>query len=138
MKPLDPAIESLLRRWIEKAEGDLDAAELMTPNVGANIQRREIVGFHCQQAVEKYVKALLTYYQVEFPKTHEIERLLSLLSTVNREAAGTLSCTEWLSPFGAEIRYPGDTAEMLPGDEVKALEDARRAKEVALRVLDAE
>ncbi|MGO9263027.1 MAG: HEPN domain-containing protein [Bryobacteraceae bacterium] len=128
----------MLRRWIEKAEGDLDAAELMTPNVGANIQRREIAGFHCQQAVEKYVKALLTYYQVEFPKTHEIERLLSLLSTVNREAAGAFSGTEWLSPFGAEIRYPGDAAEMLPGDEVKALEDARRAKEVVLRIVNAE
>ena len=26
---------------------------------------REIVGFHCQQTVEKYMKALLTFYQVE-------------------------------------------------------------------------
>ncbi len=91
-----------------------------------------------QHIVDRSGKRAQTRLQVEFPKTHEIERLLSLLSTVNREAAGAFSGTEWLSPFGAEIRYPGDAAEMLPGDEVKALEDARRAKEVVLRIVNAE
>jgi Cys-tRNA synthase (O-phospho-L-seryl-tRNA:Cys-tRNA synthase) len=35
-----------------------------------------------------------------------------------------------------DIRYPGDAAEMLPGDEVRAVETARFAKAVVLRVLD--
>ena len=30
------------------------------------------VGFHCQQAAEKYVKAYLIWKQVDFPKTHNI------------------------------------------------------------------
>jgi predicted nucleotidyltransferase len=33
---------------------------------------REIVAFHCQQAVEKFLKALLVRRQIEFPKTHDI------------------------------------------------------------------
>ena len=78
MKPLDPDIESLLRQWIEKAEADLEAAERLAPRVASSTRLREVVGFHCQQAVEKYLKVLLTFYQVEFPKTHEIERLLAL------------------------------------------------------------
>src|ERR1035438_884518 len=68
MKPLDPDLESLLRGWIEKAEADLEAAEQLAPSVASSIRLREIVGFHCQQTVEKYLKVLLTYYQIEFPK----------------------------------------------------------------------
>src|SRR5207244_8356598 len=86
MKPLDPDAESLLREWIEKAEADLEAAGHLAPNAASNIRLREIVGFHCQQAVEKYLKALLTFYQVEFPKTHNIQRLMFLVSGENRDA----------------------------------------------------
>jgi HEPN domain-containing protein len=138
MKLVEPAIEYLMSVWIRKANGDLGAAEVLAANVGANTAIREAVGFHCQQAVEKYVKALLTYYQVEFPKTHEIAKLLLLLSTVNPAAAEALNGTAWLTPFGVDVRYAEDAAQMLPGDEIKAIEDARLAKEVALRIVNAE
>ena len=72
--------------------------------MATSVRLREIVGFHCQQAVEKNLKVLLSFYQVGFPKTHEIEQLL-LVSRANRGAADGLSA-----------------AEMLPGDEVKAIE----------------
>ena len=116
--------------------GDLEAAGKPAPSVAAGIRLREIVGFHCQRTVEKYLKVLLTFYQIEFPKTHEIERLLALVSSANPEAADPLGCTKWLGPFAVDIRYPGDGAEMLPGDEVRAVEIARFAKTVVLRVLD--
>jgi HEPN domain-containing protein len=136
MKPLDPDLESLLRQWREKAEADLEAAERLAPSVASSIRLREIVGFHCQQTVEKYLKTLLTFYQVEFPKTHEIERLLALLNGANREAANALSGAKWLGPFAVDARYPGDSAEMLPGDEARAIEIARFTKEVVARILD--
>ena len=134
MKPPDPDAESLLSEWIEKAEADLEAAAQLAPHVATSVRLREIVGFHCQQAVEKFLKALLTYYQVEFPKTHDIERLLTLVGRVNREAAEALKGASWLGPFGVDIRYPGDAAEMLPGDEVKAMEIVRCTKEMVLRI----
>jgi len=65
------------------------------------------VGFHCQQTVEKYLKALLTFYQIESPKTHELERLLTLVGSANQEVANALAETKWLGPFATEIRYPG-------------------------------
>ena len=75
---------------------DLEAAEKLAPSVAASIRLREIVGFHCQQTVEKYLKVLLTFYQIEFPKTHEIWRLLALVSSVNPEAANALGCKNGL------------------------------------------
>ena len=106
MKPLDPDLESLLREWVEKAEADIEAAERLAPSVATSIRLREIVGFHCQQAVEKYLKVLLTFYQVEFPKTHEIDRLLALVSGANPEAADAMGRAKWLGPFAVDIRYP--------------------------------
>src|ERR1035441_6331804 len=113
MQPLDPEAESLLRQWIDKADADLEVARRLEAEAAGNLRIREIVGFHCQQAAEKYLKAFLTRCQIEFPKTHDIKLLLELAGD---PLAGSLSDAKWLTPFGVEIRYPGDTAEMLPGD----------------------
>ncbi len=135
MKPLDPDLESLVRRRMEKADADLEAAERLGPVVADSSRLREIVGFHCQQTVEKYLKALLTFHQVEFPRTHELDRLLLLVAHVNRDVAEELGGARWLGPFGVDARYPGDGAEMLPGEEVRAIMLARFAQEVVRRVL---
>ena len=108
----------------------------VAPDVVSSARLRDVVGFHCQQTVEKYLKALLTFCQVEFPKTHDIKRLLALVSCANPEAADALSGAKWLGPFGVDVRYPGDAAEMLPGDEVRAIKIARLAKAVVRRILD--
>jgi len=67
MKPLDPDAESLLRAWIERAEADLEAAEQLAPNVPSSGRLRQIVGFHCQQTVEKYLKAFSPFTRPNFP-----------------------------------------------------------------------
>ncbi len=136
MPPLDPDIEALLRQWIEKADADLEVAQRIAAEAADNLRIREIVGFHCQQAAEKYLKALLTRYQIEFPKTHDIKALLQLLGSPSSSVADSLSSARWLTPFGVEIRYPGDTAEMLPGDEAKAIEIANRVKQAVLAILN--
>ena len=132
MQPLDPEAESLLRQWIEKADADLEVARRMAAEAADNLRIREIVGFHCQQAAEKYLKGLLTRCQIEFPKTHDIKTLLQLAGD---PVADSLSGARWLTPFGVEIRYPGDTAEMLPGEEDRAIEIASQVKQVVLAIL---
>ena len=39
----------------------------------------EIVGFHCQQALEKLLKALLSLRGVRYRKTHDLRELMDLL-----------------------------------------------------------
>ena len=82
------------------------------------------------------MKALLTRHQIEFPKTHVIRRLLILLEPVDPAMVEALDDANWLSPFGAEIRYPGDRAEALPGEEVRALQLAQKVRDAAMAVLD--
>jgi HEPN domain-containing protein len=90
---------------------------------------------HCQQAVEKYVKAILVRHQIEFRKTHDIERLLHILRGVEPSIADGLADARWLTPFGVDIRYPGDFPEALPGDETRALGLAQGAREAAMALL---
>src|ERR1035441_7544759 len=132
MEPLDPEAEALRRQWIHKAAANLEVARRLAAEAAGNLRIREIVGFHCQQAAEKYLKALLTRRQIEFPKTHDIKTLLHLAGA---PVADSLSGAKWLTPFGVEIRYPGDTAEMLPGDEVRAIEIANQVKQGVLAML---
>ncbi len=72
----DGVKERIISQWLEKAEQDLKAAEALAS--GETFLYFPAC-FHAQQAVEKFLKALLTDLQVEFPKTHSIEYLIQLL-----------------------------------------------------------
>jgi HEPN domain-containing protein len=40
----------------------------------------DTIAFHCQQAVEKYIKASLIYLEIEFQRSHDLPYLLEILS----------------------------------------------------------
>ncbi len=78
MRPPEEEIRRLVAEWIKKANLDFSTSVRLS----AEPKFRDIVVFHAQQAVEKYLKAFLTRHQTEFPKTHVIRRLLLLLQPV--------------------------------------------------------
>ncbi len=97
-----------VRDWVVKAEEDYAAVRTL-------IQKRrpflnDVVCFHAQQCVEKYLKALLTSRRIAFPKTHD---LLDLLELVKSKAI-TLELLRpdltYLQPYAVEFRYPGEGA----------------------------
>ena len=102
MRPPEEEIRLLVYEWLKKA--DLDFRTVV--RLSAESEFRDIVGFHAQQAAEKYLKAVLTRHQTEFPETHVIRRLLILLQPVDPAMAKALDDANWLSPFGAEIAIP--------------------------------
>ena len=50
--------------------------------------------------------------------------------------AEALRDAEFLTPFGVEICYPGESPEMLPGDESKAVEIACRVRDAIMALLE--
>lgn len=65
----------------------------------------EIVCFHCQQAAEKYLKALLIYNKTEsIPKTHNIDLLLNLCTKYDKDFV-IYTGTE-LTTYAVDLRYP--------------------------------
>jgi len=74
MEPCEEARQLLLG-----AEKDLRAlAGMREPEVFAE----EIFGFHAQQAVEKCLKAWITLFGAEYPRTHDLSFLLSRLESL--------------------------------------------------------
>jgi len=84
MKPPEEVRRELVRQWIEKADQDLAAAVILLENA---VLLKPVIAFHAQQAVEKYLKALLVRHQVNLPKTHDIGAVLSLVAVCEPAAA---------------------------------------------------
>ncbi len=132
MKPPEEVLRDLTGDWVGKAERDYRAAERLLRDED---RLRDIIAFHCQQAAEKYLKAFLVRHQIEFPKSHNIRLLLNLVPRVSPEMAVVLREVAELSPYGVDVRYPGDVPDVLPGEEEKLFELARRTKETVMAEL---
>lgn len=94
---------------VHRAHKDLVAAEVLLKE---GFEDYENVGFHAQQAAEKFIKAFLVRHQIEFPKTHNIALLRQLVGSVDSELAKALDVSDALTPYGVEFRYPGDLPSM--------------------------
>jgi HEPN domain-containing protein len=63
------------------------------------------IGFHCQQAAEKLLKALLSYHGIRFRRTHDLRELMDLVADSGREIPISLLELDSLTPFVVEFRY---------------------------------
>lgn len=78
---------------------------------------------------------MLVWHQVEFPKTHDIKRLLDLLAGVDPVLAGASVGAVELTPYGVEYRYPGEYPPVDADSASSARAVARQiCREVALRI----
>lgn len=62
--------------WLHKAERDM---ALIHDVISTADKYPELVCYHCQQAAEKYLKALLAHHKRPIRRTHDLEELLDLL-----------------------------------------------------------
>lgn len=123
MPGVDPT-HTVVREWVVKAESDLRAAvHLLT--LGTDCPT-EIVCYHAQQCVEKYLKALPVLAKTDFPKTHDLDRLAQLLprgSSIGLTSAERAELTD----HAVAARYPG-AGEIPMRDARRAVRLARRAR----------
>ncbi len=134
MRPPEIVLRELVVQWLDKADSDLDAVEELSVH---GDRFREIIAFHCQQAVEKYLKAFLVRHQVEFPKTHDIAKLVARCANIDEHLAAHLAHASVLTPYGVDARYPGDLPEVLLGGDIEFLAIAKRVRSLVYGSLDA-
>lgn len=97
MSPFD-----LASRFVAKGEQDLLAAKALVENLEIS---DDIIGFHCQQAVEKFLKAILIKNEVVFRKTHDLEELIDLLEDHELPLPENREVLDDLQPFAVTARY---------------------------------
>jgi HEPN domain-containing protein len=122
---------SLLDEWIEKAEADYKSA------VALQRRRKEplpdIICYHCQQCVEKYLKAYLIAQGSTPPRIHDLEDLLNLCALYDATLTARLPLVHVLNPYGVLIRYPGMTATV--AEAQAAVHAMRRLRTILRRTL---
>ena len=114
----------LINSWMNKANKDLLSVqhELSFPDAVT-----ETVCFHCQQAVEKYLKGYLISLGISFAKTHEIGELITKCENKDSEISVFKEEADKLTDYAIEIRYPDDWYE-------PTLEEAKEAFEIATKI----
>jgi HEPN domain-containing protein len=95
----------LVRQWKVKAQNDWTAVEIL---LTSDQCPADAVCFHCQQFVEKLLKPLLTYLEIEAPKTHDLRRLIQLAEPFAPELSRLSDLSDKLTVHGVDTRYPGD------------------------------
>ena len=117
--------------WVDKAEGDWNAARQL--NRVRKDPNYDGVCFHCQQCVEKYLKARLEEGGVRFPRTHDLIALLSLAVKLEPHWAALQPVLVVLNPYAIAYRYPGfDATKSDATDSIKSCRRVRRAIRISL------
>ena len=65
-------MREIVREWVDKGNSDFIAAKTLAPKKGLENQ----TGFHCQQAIEKWLKAYLIKHGEEIRKIHDLTALV--------------------------------------------------------------
>jgi len=105
-----------VKDWIEKADRDLGSAKIIFLHLPDYF---DTIAFHCQQAVEKYIKTVLVFNKIEFRRSHDLVYLLDLLSRRIEIDEIRFKKAFTLNRFGVQIRYPNKTIK-LTKDELES------------------
>jgi HEPN domain-containing protein len=105
--------------WTFFADKDISIAELAVDNAELS---GEVV-FHCQQAVEKYMKAFLAKNKTPFKKTHDLTELHIKIKEIKDWCIDETKL-ERLNDLYIETRYPSNIG-FFPDHSLPTKEDAQ-------------
>jgi len=94
-----------------------------------------ILGFHAQQAIEKWLKAVLASKSVDFEYTHDLRRLIELLENTGVTLPLNTREVVMFTEFAVPLRYE-DLLDAEPLDRRAAVALVNKIGEWAQRTLD--
>lgn len=95
-----------IKKWIIKGDHDLGTAKITYLHIPEYL---DTVTYHCQQAVEKYLKAYLIFQSITFRFSHDLIYLLDLISQKDSDFESYYDIVSELQGYAIEIRYPNET-----------------------------
>jgi HEPN domain-containing protein len=95
----------LVKNWLIKSKHDLESARKLA---GGHDPYLDTAIYHCLQAVEKSLKAVLVFHDKRIDKTHDLTVLLGQAQQYEDNLKGYEDAVELLTPYATEFRYPGE------------------------------
>ncbi len=111
-----------------RGDDDLKVIEILLRENGVP----NIVCFHAQQAVEKYLKGFLASHEKHARKIHSLELLLEACVTTDESFQELRREAQFLDHFYTETRYADDYIEYSKEDAKEAFDVAKRIKDFVL------
>ena len=112
------------KKWLNFANADYSVALFIQNHHPVPI---EIICYHCQQAGEKALKAVLAYHNKEIPKTNDLYKLLELCEQhYTTIKSGLSEQAVSLSNLATITRYPDNAIELTDTDMATALKYAKQ------------
>lgn len=125
MNKNNPSKEKTLE-WIKKAENDFRAAEILLSDPDPPT---DTICYHCQQSVEKHLKAFLTANEKDFIKTHDLDYLTKLCLKIEKNFENYQADIISLNKYAIESRYPADIPILY------SIEEAKQAFETSKEII---
>ena len=120
------AEKELVKRWVEKADQDFGYA---CASLEEELEYFPQICWLYQQAAEKYLKAYIIAYDLEFRKIHDLIALLKICEKKDPVFTSLLEECKYLQKFYVETRYP------VVWETKYSKEDALKAKEAAQAII---
>ncbi len=93
----------VVENFLIKADHDIEAASLLFKN---NPLFTDTITYHCQQAVEKYLKAFLTFHKIRIKSNHELVDIINECINLDKEFEKFLTKEFYqLDDIGMSVRY---------------------------------
>ena len=105
-----------VEEWVNFAINDLNSAKKLSedPNLNQN------AAFHCQQALEKTLKAVIENYKSKTPRIHDLEKLYGMILESGYHITIDENILAEINDVYIETRYPPDLGLMpngIPSEE---------------------
>ncbi len=128
-----PTLADLARGWMQKGDSDRLTAERLLRDAGPY----DTACFHTQQAVEKYLKAVLALAGQPIPRTHDLEDIYDqCLALVPGLVLDRIELST-LTPYAVQLRYDNSFwPDLATGQQ--ALDVVQRVRAAVLTVLPTE
>ncbi len=97
-------MNKLTAEWVRKAEVDWQVAQRLAAE---KPRLNDPICFHCQQAVEKYLKALMQEYGLVAQRTHNLGMLLTQVLSLDQSLSRFRMRVDRLTDYAVDYRYPG-------------------------------
>ena len=94
----------IVAEWLKIAYDDYDSAKYLFDNKHPN--PIEIICYHCQQTIEKSLKAFLCDKGVEIPKTHDTGLLCHLCTEFDIDFKAFQVVCDDVAIYATQTRYP--------------------------------
>ncbi|RYE38011.1 MAG: HEPN domain-containing protein [Sphingobacteriales bacterium] len=115
-------LQHYIEGWLHKADNDVASAKRLIEIEPAILDN---ACFHCQQAIEKFIKAYLIFNGIDIQRTHNIIFLLSEAAKFD-SVFGDIE-THDINTYAVQGRYPDMSV-------IPELEEAKTYYELALEI----